>query len=148
MCEPISRKGVYYMLRRINTFLCMSSLQKRLFFEALFLSLKSNYYLRFFPATYQVRTQQFRNSAERTATISVILIRRAISLANKYSLWENKCRHQALMAQWMLTSYNLHCEIYVGIKINHLGQMEGHAWTKSNGVFVTGTCVEEEYEVI
>ncbi|NVJ87805.1 MAG: lasso peptide biosynthesis B2 protein [Algoriphagus sp.] len=67
----------------------------------------------------------------------------AITLANKYIPWNNRCRHQAWQAIYLLNRAGIPYEYHVGVKKGNL--IEGHSWVKVIGDFVSGVCEENNY---
>lgn len=72
-------------------------------------------------------------------------IRFAIMILTKYTPFEFMCRHQAWVASQLLQKYHIPHTVYVGFKKNPIGLIEGHAWTVSQNIMVSGFCNPEEY---
>ncbi len=137
------------MLSKLRTFWRMDLLRKKLFFEALYYSLKAFILLRYFPQKVPLQTQIFSvSTAENTHQLIAFQIRSSIKLANKYTFWTSKCRHEALQAKWLLVKYKLPCELYIGVRKNSARQLEGHAWTICRGTFITGSCDVNQYTIV
>jgi hypothetical protein len=144
-----------HLLGKIKRFWQMPWQRKSLFFEAYCLSLWAFIALKWLP---------FKYVQERLGTVTSIepplnsyinveelaLIRQisdAIRLCSKYAFWRCVCYHQTLMATTMLRRRGVSSVAYFGFKRNHEGQIEGHAWVKSQGIVVAGHGNLAQYSV-
>lgn len=73
----------------------------------------------------------------------------AVKNVSRIIPWECVCRHQAYLATIFCRVLNIKYTIVVGTKINKEKQIvEGHVWTISDGVFLSGACNVNEYTII
>lgn len=134
-------------MKKIRRFIHLSARRKLLFFASAALSFYAWVLMRYFRE--KARFDGRKTQPVREADAELISdIRWAIFTAGRYIPWENVCRHQAYQAMCLCRYYKIPCQVFVGFKKNRdTGQIEGHAWTRVNGEFVTGFCEPEEYTV-
>ncbi|WP_341228125.1 lasso peptide biosynthesis B2 protein [uncultured Arcticibacterium sp.] len=144
------------MLKKIGTFFECSNRKKILFIHACIVG----YYAWLLDVFFQRRLRlgveslnkiSARNLPNYSSENSSQLVKDigwSIKLAHKYILVNNACRHNAYQAKIMCKKYRLDSTIYVGAKINELGEAEAHAWTVVDDYMVTGFCQAEEYLVL
>ena len=90
----------------------------------------------------------FKNSSLKSKTDKEIAedIGWSIYKVSRFTPWENVCRHQAYQAMILCRCYKIPYEISVGFKKNpETGEIEGHAWTVSSGLMITGFCQPQDY---
>lgn len=134
--------------QKIKRFFSLSSRQKLLIVVVGFLSLYSYFLFKFFKhlATFG-RLDSVTQSVQNLEMNLVNDIRLAIRLVEKYTFWENVCRHQAYQAMILCKFFKIPYQIFVGFKKNDNGIIEGHAWTIVDKEIITGFCNPEEYIV-
>lgn len=65
----------------------------------------------------------------------LVLIKRSIYRAAKYSFWRNKCFEQSLTAAMMLRKRNIHYVLYLGLA-KQGDKLIAHVWIESQGYFL------------
>ena len=75
----------------------------------------------------------------------IMQIRWAIHVINKFTFWENVCRHQALQAAMLCKYHKIPYLIYVGCLKDVAQITEGHVWTMSGSKIITGFCNPNDY---
>jgi len=86
-----------------------------------------------------------------TASDNLLLfdIQWAVRKVSKLIYWEYVCRHQAYLVTILCRIYRIQYQIFIGTKINQeTNSVEGHVWTTSNGIFLSGACNVEEFQII
>lgn len=61
-----------------------------------------------------------------------------VDVVCKHTPWKSKCLVRALTAKKMLNHRHFPCTLYMGVQINHVGEMEAHAWLRCGNLYVTG----------
>lgn len=134
------------MLSRFLLFIKLKPERRHLLVHGFYLAIYS-YFLYTFNqknARYggNLKNKRFENE---TNLSYVADIRFVIMVLTKYTLFEFMCRHQAWVASQLLQKYHIPYTIYVGFKKNPTGLIEGHAWTISQNIMISGFCNPEEY---
>jgi hypothetical protein len=129
----------------------VSSTDRKLFFEAWFLSFYIRWMLILFPfkkysKKLGERSRESDNILENDKEI-ILNIARAIKRAVGYSLWRNKCLEQAITAKTMLKKRNINSTIYFGVRKPE-DKLEAHAWLKVGDSFVVGQKNHETFTVV
>ena len=139
------------LIRRIFRFFTSSGLEKKLFFEALFLL----YYMKLQISVYNFKTLANRYNIEVAESTTVKpteahkQIAWAVNAANRYLPWKGSCLLQALSVQRMCVKRGLHAAIYFGVKKDpETGTLKAHAWTKAGHRFLTGKSGHRSYAVV
>ena len=129
----------------------VSSLERKLFFEAWIISFYTRLMLIFFPfKKYSQRLGERGKVAENNIKIDsqiIVEIAIAIKRAVKYSLWRNKCLEQAITAKKILKKRNINSTIFFGVRKPE-DKLEAHAWLKVDDTFVVGQRNYEAFTVV
>lgn len=72
----------------------------------------------------------------------------AIARGSKYTPWRTKCFEQAIAAKVMLRMRKLPGTLYFGVLKDAAGNINAHAWLKSNNKIVTGGPDISQYTVV
>lgn len=125
--------------------------ERKLFFEAYFISLKvrSNLMLFSFNKYSQKLGEKGKLSDNQLIQDKELLaqIRHAIKRAVKYSFWKNKCMEQSITAKKMLLKRKIESTIYFGVRKKDKN-LEAHAWLKTGENFVIGEKQSDTYTVV
>jgi hypothetical protein len=143
-------RGLITLKNKISTARKLSFKKKQMLLFAFFLSIYSWIMMRFFRkyARFGIQTKEIKKTIPETENTNdeiVKDIRWSIFVINKYTPWENLCRHQAFQAKILLSFYHLPYYIYVGFQKNAEGTVVGHAWTMASDLMITGFCDPNEY---
>jgi len=134
--------------KKIGQFYRLSKRRKFLLLITLILSVYTYFLMKYFKkyALFGKKIQEINqnNSNEVLAADFAFAIR----IIDKYVPWENVCRHQAYQAKLLCKVYRIPYLIYVGVKKNEQGLIEGHAWTMLGNKIITGYCKQEEYTIL
>jgi len=93
------------------------------------------------------RNSQITNYTEVNKYELIVLIKKSVKRAAKYSIWRNKCLEQALTARVMLTKRNIKSKLYFGVNKNN-NKLKAHAWLKVEDFFVTGEKGYKNFTVV
>lgn len=125
--------------------------EKKLFFEAYFISLKVRIglVLHSFNKYSEKLGEKGKMSNAQPDIDNILLneIKYAIKRAVKYSLWRNKCMEQAITAKRMLSKRGIDSTIYFGVRKNN-EKLEAHSWLKMGDVFIVGEKQSDAYTVV
>ncbi len=129
----------------------ISSTERKLFFEAWFISFYIRTILIILPFKQYSQKLGVRSRITRTEKDIdfqlIFEIVHAIKRAVKYSLWRNKCLEQAITAKKMLKKRNIPSTIYFGVR-KPGDKLEAHAWLKVGERFVVGERNHETFTVV
>ncbi len=135
------------MLKKFLIFLKFPFKRKLILFQSILFSYLIYFIYRFWPNLPKLKI----DSTYRPGNFNPLLtywIRNSIQISKKYHLFDLKCRHDAILAKWLLKKYRQPVQIYVGFKKNEQNKINGHAWVKSNQYFITGDCNQEEFVIL
>ncbi len=136
------------MIKKLNTYIQLSPLRKKMVIRALGLAVYSFVLFSFFKKKARFGTLNMAASGQQPPHPLSNDIAWAIRTASKYIFWKNVCRHQAYQAMALCNYYKIPCLIYIGLKKNiTTHEIEAHAWTIAGGKIITGFCNPEEYTV-
>lgn len=131
-------------------FFRISSLERRLFFEAFFWLLIASV-VRWLPLSSYKKWLGKPDSETPVESLTndglVRMIQRAIHRAVKYTPWPTLCLVQAMTAKKMLRSHQLLSTIYLGIRKQD-NKLKAHAWVRCGTIIVTGKKGMELYTVV
>ncbi|MBA4853669.1 lasso peptide biosynthesis B2 protein [Emticicia sp. BO119] len=133
---------------KIQVFVRLSFRRKLLLSVLFLLSLYSYIMLLFFKK--KAKFGERNKPVVKSGSVDMELVKDisfAIRIVSKYSPWQNVCRHQAFQAKMLCDFNKIPYTIYIGVKKNEDGVLEGHAWTIVNEQFMTGFCKVEEYVI-
>ena len=70
----------------------------------------------------------------------VMLIRRSIQIATRYTPWDSSCLTQALVAKFWCQRYQIPYLLFIGLpRVNHqLMERKAHAWLTAGPITITG----------
>ena len=136
------------MIRKIATFMRLSAQRKSLLLKGFALAIYSTILFQFFnDKVVYGAIEAPKNSRKEIDKQKIVDIRFLIKILQKYIPWEFKCRHQAWIAAHLLSKYQIPYSVYIGFKKNEAGEIEGHAWTIAQEIFVSGFCQPSEYVI-
>lgn len=76
------------------------------------------------------------------------LIGRSISKISYYTPWRSMCFEQAIVASVLLRIIGVSNNIFFGIRKNEIDQLEAHAWTKVDDIYVTGGGNKDQFNPV
>lgn len=123
--------------------LTMSGKGRRLFLEAIVLSIKYEYYLRtkkYNPIKHLHLEQQVADENAKISKKNFTIIKsvsKVIKVLEKYAPWRPKCYNRALTAKQLLLNRNIESRMHIGFQKKN-DQFDGHAWLTHQSVLVTG----------
>lgn len=125
--------------------------ERKLFFEAYFISLRVRCNLILYPFNkYSQKLGEKGKVSENQLLQDTELlsqIKHAIKRVVKYSFWRNKCLEQSITAKIMLSKRKIESTIYFGVRKKN-EKLEAHAWLKTGDNFVIGERQCETYTVV
>lgn len=138
-------KYAYYKI------ITVSSQERKLFFEALFVSFNVRMMLLVLPFKQYShklgeRGRISKNIEEKDSGM-VYEVVHAIKRAVKYSFWRNKCLEQAITAKKMLGKRNISSTVFFGVR-KPGDKLEAHAWLKAGDTFIVGERNHEKFTVV
>ena len=127
------------MLPLISKYYKLNSTEKKMFFEAYVTSFYARMLL-LFCSFKRLEKRLGKKSAQLMSNENqnkelLVLIKRSIIRASKYSFWRNKCFEQSLTAAIMLRKRKIHYVLYLGLAKKN-NKLVAHVWMESQGYFL------------
>ncbi len=121
------------ILHKLKTFFALPFFSRRLLVEAWYTQLYTGLVLKIvpfkkIPSLFPNPERETRN-AERGTQLE--MLRDAIMLTSRYSLWRNKCLVQSLAARKMLKKRGITSQLSLGLRKNSANRLIAHAWLKT-----------------
>ena len=85
---------------------------------------------------------------EKMPARQITSIAEAIRRISPYTPWDSNCLAQAIAGRAMLRRRLITSTLYFGVTKDAAGQLEAHAWLRSNGMILTGDAELERYAVV
>jgi len=60
-------------------------------------------------------------------------IKKSLRLANRFSIWQNRCLVSSLAIRKYLNLMNIKSDVFIGVKQDNRRSMKAHAWLSVNG---------------
>ena len=140
------------MLKKSLKFFQKSSLEKRLFLEALFFLFISRLVLVFLPfrRIAPFLGQTMVESPKNLSSFQKIAgcISWAVQTASRVIPWKRKCLVQAAAAKAMLKRRHIPSTLYLGLKKEGTQGLTAHAWIRCGDQILTGAPGHLQYRVI
>ncbi len=137
------------MRSKIIYFFKIRSERRRLLAQGFLLAIYSYFLFAFFKKKVRYGADETKQPPEKVANIlSIADIRFVIRVLTKNIPWEFMCRHQSWVASVLLQKRQIPYTVYIGFKKNPKGIIEGHAWTISQNIMVSGFCNPTEYTIM
>ena len=141
------------MFGRIAKFLHSTSIEKRLFFKALFYSVKYRIITSLFPFKYYVSDlgiSQTNNSTSPTNNqlLTITSVYKAVRRSSIYLPFGQKCLIEAIVAKQLLKQHNISSTLYLGVSRDNNRQLIAHAWLKCGDYIVTGRKGSKNFSVV
>jgi hypothetical protein len=118
------------MILKIKNFLFDFNLkEKKLFLESLTLIYYYKLFLVIIP--YKIWSKQIDDKEDkeyRLVTNDLLLLKKAMLRANKFSFWKNKCIVLSLASRKMLERRSIPSNLHLGLKIEEDKKLMAHAW--------------------
>lgn len=117
----------------------LSSIEKRMFFEAYIISFYSRLLILFL--SFKLLEKKLGSKSPLFPKYNhqnkelLVLIKRSILRSAKYSIWRNKCFEQSLTAAIMLKKRNYNYVLHLGLAKKD-NKLKAHVWIESNGYYL------------
>jgi hypothetical protein len=122
----------------IKQIIRLSSTEKKMLIEAVFLLFYAKIMLSVFPFRRCIcRFQPVDRFPECTQEEVVVAIRIAIARAGRLAFWRNRCLVSSCAARMMLERRKIGSVMYFGLLFNAEHSLQAHAWVVANYLWVT-----------
>lgn len=128
-------------LNKWRRFLSLTTKERNIFLEALFISAYVRFSLSFLPFKRVLGWLGTANLKQLSALPDAHLlhiVKLSIQRVNANAPWKTECYTQALTGKILLNKRKLKPTLYIGFKKDLSGKYKGHAWLKYQDYFVTG----------
>lgn len=117
----------------------LSSIEKKMFFEAFIISFYARLLILFFSFKSLEKKLGSKSSLfpkyDHQNKELLVLIKRSILRSAKYSIWRNKCFEQSLTAAIMLKRRKYHYVLHFGLTKKD-NKLKAHVWIESNDYYL------------
>ncbi len=139
-------------MNNLTKFFKLSSLDKRLYFEALFTSMRVKLMVTLLPLRWYARQLGVQHTVTpenfiESSTPVIFKISQAIVRCQKSVPWQTRCYVNAITAKTMLKKRGLESTLYLGVNKENQ-KMTAHAWLRCGTIFVTGKQGMEKFVVV
>ena len=141
------------MFRRIAKFFKTPFFDKKLFFRALYYSLKYRIITSLLPVKFYVSNfgkAQIQNSMSpiESQLKTITSIYKAVRRSTIYLPFGQKCLIEAIVAKKLLKQNSIDSTLYLGVARNGQKRLIAHAWLKCGDYIVTGRKGIENFAVV
>ncbi|HEY4785222.1 MAG TPA: lasso peptide biosynthesis B2 protein [Bacteroidales bacterium] len=136
----------------VKKFFRLTPVDKKLFFEALFTSIRVKLMVTFLPLRWYARQLGVQHSLSSDSSDDnsyslVYKISQAIVRCRKSIPWQNRCLVEAITAKRMLQKRGLQSTLYLGVNKKDK-KMTAHAWLRCGTIFVTGNRGKDNFVTV
>jgi hypothetical protein len=126
------------MANLFQKFYFLSRTEKKLFVEAFCLSVYARIIIKILPFKWYEKSLGEKNKNESEIDFQdkerLILVKRAVRRAAKYSWWRNKCFEQSFTTWLMLKRRKIHYTIFFGLNSEEK-KLTAHVWIKTGDFY-------------
>jgi len=129
----------------------LSGLEKKLFFEAFFLSFKIRFIIKFYPMKKYAAKLGTENKLsdnidiEETEKLKTYIIN--VKRVSRYSFWRTKCFEEAFTLKKLIEKAGYTSTIYFGVAKQETNDLKAHAWLKIGDTMLIGGKGHKQYTV-